>query len=127
MHTRVPNRHDDLQSLLEQLSLGGMAATCADLALKAAKEGLSHETDLYELVKQEVALRRQRRVERLLRQSWLPREKTFRTLDLDRFPAALRLQVERLKSGAFGDASHQCRGRWETRGREKSRRSRRRI
>ena len=101
MRNRAPNRHDDLQSLLEQLSLGGMAATCADLALKAAKEGLSHEAYLYELVKEEVALRRQRRVERLLRQSWLPREKTFRTLDLDRFPAALRLQIERLKSGAF--------------------------
>lgn len=101
MRNRVPNRQDDLQSLLEQLSLGGMAATCADLALKAAKEGLSHEAYLYELVKEEVALRRQRRVERLLRQSWLPREKTFRTLDLDRFPAALRLQIERLKSGAF--------------------------
>ena len=71
------------------------------LALKAAKEGLSHEAYLYELVKEEVTLRRQRRVERLLRQSWLPREKTFRTLDLDRFPAALRLQIERLKSGAF--------------------------
>ncbi|HLW00050.1 MAG TPA: IS21-like element helper ATPase IstB [Ktedonobacterales bacterium] len=101
MRSGGTNRHDDLRSLLEQLSLGGMAATCADLALKAAKEGLSHEAYLYELVKEEVALRRQRRVERLLRQSWLPREKTFRTLDLDRFPAALRLQIERLKSGAF--------------------------
>jgi DNA replication protein DnaC len=101
MRNAIANRHDDLQSLLEQLSLGGMATTCAELALKAAKEGLSHEAYLYELVKQEVALRRQRRVERLLRQSWLPREKTFRTLDLDRFPPALRLQIERLKSGAF--------------------------
>ncbi|HLV97492.1 MAG TPA: IS21-like element helper ATPase IstB [Ktedonobacterales bacterium] len=101
MPSLVRNRHDDLQSLLERLSLGGMAATCADLALKAAKEGLSHEAYLYELAKHELELRRERRIERLLRQSWLPREKTFRTLDLDRFPAALRLQVERLKSGAF--------------------------
>jgi DNA replication protein DnaC len=48
-----------------------------------------------------VTLRNQRRVERLLHQSWLPREKTFRTLDLERFPPALRLQIERLKNGAF--------------------------
>ena len=101
MRNLALNRHDDLRSLLDQLSLGGMAATCADLALKAAKEGLSHEAYLYELAKHELDLRRQRRVERLLRQSWLPREKTFRTLDLARFPAALRLQIERLKSGAF--------------------------
>ena len=30
-----------------------------------------------------------------------PPEKTFRTLELNAFPATLRLQLERLKSGAF--------------------------
>src|SRR5437899_1938342 len=99
------NRHDDLQSLLEGLNLGGMAAAFAELALKAAKEGLSHEAYLYELAQQEMALHSQRRVERLLRQSWLPREKTFRTLNLECFPPALRLQIERLKSGAFLEQS----------------------
>jgi DNA replication protein DnaC len=101
MRNAVSNRHDNLRSLLDQLHLGSMAATFAELALKAAKESLSHEAYLYELVAQEVELRGQRRVERLLRQSGLPREKTFRTLDLDRFPAALRLQIDRLKSGSF--------------------------
>lgn len=101
MRNGVSNRHDDLSSLLERLNLGGMAATFADLALKAAKEGLSHDAYLYALAEQAVALRSQRRVERLLRQSWLPREKTVRTLDLECFPPALRLQIERLKSGAF--------------------------
>ncbi|HLZ57658.1 MAG TPA: IS21-like element helper ATPase IstB [Ktedonosporobacter sp.] len=101
MPKSVSNRHDDLQHLLERLNLGGMATAFAELALKAAKEGLSHEAYLYELAQQELALRDQRRRERLLHQSWLPREKTFRTLDLDRFPPALRLQIERLKSGSF--------------------------
>jgi DNA replication protein DnaC len=101
MRNGASNRHDDLRSLLERLNLDGMAATFADLALKAAKEGLSHESYLYALAEQEVTLRNQRRVERLLHQSWLPREKTFRTLDLERFPPALRLQIERLKNGAF--------------------------
>jgi DNA replication protein DnaC len=36
-----------------------------------------------------------------LRDSGLPQEKTFRTLELEIFPPALRLQLERLKSGAF--------------------------
>jgi DNA replication protein DnaC len=101
MPKSVSNRHDDLQNLLERLNLGGMATAFAEVALKAAKEGLSHEVYLYELAQHELALRGQRRIERLLHQSWLPREKTFRTLDLDRFPPALRLQIERLKSGAF--------------------------
>ena len=95
------NRHTELRDLLERLSLGAMAATFADLALKAAKEGLTHEGYLYELAKHEEEQRMQRRTERLLRQSGLPREKTLRTFDLGRLPAALQLQVERLKRGAF--------------------------
>ncbi len=95
------NRHNDLQALLERLKLSGMAASCADLALKAAKEGLSHEAYLHELAKREEALRNERRTERLLRQSGLPLEKTFRTFDLKRLSPALQLQIERLKRGAF--------------------------
>lgn len=95
------NRHTELHALLERLNLGGMAALFADLALKAAKEGLTHEAYLYELVKYEEEQRTQRRTERLLRQSGLPREKTLRTFDVKRLPAALQLQVERLKAGTF--------------------------
>ena len=53
------------------------------------------------LASQEEQQRRERRTERLLRQSGLPREKTFRTFELERLSPALRLQIERLKSGAF--------------------------
>lgn len=95
------NRHTELHALLERLNLGGMATLFADLALKAAKEGLTHEAYLYELVKHEEEQRTHRRTERLLRQSGLPREKTLRTFDVKRLPAALQLQVERLKGGTF--------------------------
>ena len=95
------HRHNELRSLLEHLNLGGMAHVFADLALKAAKEGLSHEAYLYELAKQEEELRTQRRTARLLRQSGLPHDKTFRTLEMERYSAVLRLQMERIKSGAF--------------------------
>jgi len=67
----------------------------------AAKEGLSHEVYLYELAKQEEAVRDARRTERLLRQSGLPLEKTFRTFEKKRLSPALQLQIERLKNGAF--------------------------
>ena len=78
------NRHSELQGLLERLKLAGMAQSFADLALKAAKEGLSHEAYLHELARREEALRHERRTDRLLRQIGLPLEKTFRTLDLGR-------------------------------------------
>ncbi len=101
MPNTAPNRHDDLAALLGRLNLAGMAALCEDLALRAAKDGLSHEAYLYELARHEEELRLQRRTERLLRQSGLPREKTFRTFDARRLSPALQLQLERLKSGAF--------------------------
>src|SRR6266699_844551 len=78
-----------------------MAQHFPDLALRAAKEGLSHEAYLHELARQEEAMRQERRTERLLRQSGLPVEKTFRTLDLKRLSPTLQLQIERLKPGAF--------------------------
>ena len=95
------NRQDELRDLLRMLQLSRMAATFADLALKAAKDHLSHEAFLYELAHLEWEHRTQLRIERRLRQSGLPREKTFRTLQLDRFPPALRLQIERLRTGTF--------------------------
>jgi len=42
------NRHSDLQALLARLKLVGMAQHFADLALRAAKEGLSHEVYLHD-------------------------------------------------------------------------------
>jgi len=84
MPNTTRNRHDDLAALLGRLNLAGMAVLFEDLALKAAKDGLSHEAYLYELARHEEELRLQRRTERLLRQSGLPREKTFRTLNMAR-------------------------------------------
>jgi DNA replication protein DnaC len=95
------NRHDDLFTMLRRLNLSHIADTFTDTALKASKANLSHEAFLYELAAQECAFRAQRRIERHLRESRLPREKTFTSLQLDRFNPALQLQIERLRTGAF--------------------------
>src|SRR5437762_3645547 len=99
--SNATNRHQELKAILDRLKLSGMAQHFPDLALRAAKEGLSHEAYLHELARQEEAIRQERRTERLLRQSGLPVEKTFRTLDLKRLSPTLQLQIERLKPGAF--------------------------
>lgn len=95
------NRHDELRALLERLNLGGMAAVFTDLALRAAKENLSHEAYLFELGKHEEELRTQRRTTRLLRASGLSQDKTFRNFHLSKLTPQLQLQIERLKGGNF--------------------------
>ncbi|HYU75910.1 MAG TPA: ATP-binding protein, partial [Ktedonobacteraceae bacterium] len=95
------NRSIELQTLLTQLNLGAMADGFADVALRAAKEGLSHEAYLYELARLETEQRTQRRTARLVRASGLPMEKTFRTLALSRLSPSLQLQLERLKNASF--------------------------
>jgi DNA replication protein DnaC len=95
------NRQSELRTLLTRLNLGAMAEMCTDLAVRATKEGLSHEAYLFELARHEEEQRTQRRTARLLHASGLPVEKTFRTFSLHRLSPALQLQLERLKSASF--------------------------
>jgi DNA replication protein DnaC len=95
------NRHQELLTMLKALKLPAMAACFPDLALKAAKEGATHEAFLYEVARAERDQRAQRRIERLRHQSGLPAEKTFGTLQLAPFSPLLQQQVERLRTGAF--------------------------
>jgi DNA replication protein DnaC len=95
------DRHEEMRLMLRSLKLPAIAALYQDLALKAAKANLTHEAFLYELVRAECIQREEHRVARLQRFSGLPPDKTFHTLQLDRFPALIREQLERLRSGAF--------------------------
>jgi DNA replication protein DnaC len=97
------NRHEELRLLLRSLTLTRMASTFADIALRATKESLTHEAFLFELARQECEHRAQQRAARRVRQSGLPREKTFTTLDLDHVNPSLRLAIERLRDGSFVD------------------------
>jgi DNA replication protein DnaC len=91
----------ELRAMFRTLHLSGMADNFADLAVKAASAHLTYESYLAEVVQCECAVREQRRIARLLRQSALPADKTFHTLHLDRFPLNVQQQVEHLRSGVF--------------------------
>ena len=93
----MPNRQTELRTMLHELRLPTMAAACPDVALKAAREGISHEAFLYELARLECEGRQQRRIDRLLAQSGLPQEKTFATFQVERLSLAVRGQIERLR------------------------------
>ena len=97
----MSNRYLELTSLLRGLKLQAMADSVADVAVKAARTNLSHEAFPYELARLEQEQRTQRRIDRLRRESGLPREKTGATLQLAVFPPLVRQQLERLGRGEF--------------------------
>jgi DNA replication protein DnaC len=97
----MANRQAELQGYLRELRLPTIALHCTDLALKATREGLSPEEFLHEVLRLEVEARAQRRLERLAQAAHLPQEKTLATLQLDAFPATIRLHLERLRTGTF--------------------------
>ena len=95
----MSSRYTELNSQLHSLKLPTMAESFSDIALKAVRNGLSHEAYLHELVRLECEAREQRRRARLLQESGLPREKTFRSLQLGTFPPRIRQQIRARNRG----------------------------
>lgn len=86
---------------LKTLKLPSFAADHETLA-KVAEEGAwSFERYLAELCEREVADRQERRIERILRQSRLPLEKTRETLIETKFSVKARRQLATLYEGGF--------------------------
>lgn len=89
--------------LLRSLKLPGFVRAYAEVAAQAEREGWGFERYLLHLAEVEVEDRRCHRIERLLRQSSLPREKTLCTLELARLPAPVRRSLPTLCEGGFVD------------------------
>jgi DNA replication protein DnaC len=94
---------DSTPMLLRSLKLPGFARAYAEVAAQAEREGWGFERYLSQLAEIEIEDRRSHRLERLRRQSGLPRDKTLATLDLSRFPAVVRRTVPSLCEGGFVD------------------------
>lgn len=95
------NTSMSLDMMLRQLRLPSFVALHAEVAQKAEEQGWTLDRYLQHLAEVELADRGQRRIERLLKRSGLPPEKTLDTLELDRLPAKIRRQVPTLCDGAF--------------------------
>lgn len=91
------NRH------LRKLRLSTIREIYAEASCKAMRENLGYERYLADLVIQEVEARRDRRIQRFLRESKLPLEKSWRTFEQQRLPANLLFQVKALLEGSFLD------------------------
>ena len=92
-----------LVSSLKELHLPAFRSSYEELARQAQQEALSYEQYLLGLAQRECQERQQRRIERLLRTSRLPLEKSWSALDLKRLPARVVQQVRSLLEGSFVD------------------------
>lgn len=92
-----------LPMILKGLCLPVFARECTPLATRAVREGLSHEEYLLALAQQEASERAERRVERLLVESKLPRDKSLAGFKENRLPPKARAALSTLRGGSFLD------------------------
>jgi len=97
------NLHRQLTVLLKELHLPMFREYYAPLANQALQQDMSYSRYLYELVVKECEVRRANKIQRLIKASKLPLEKTLETFDLQRRPLKLRQQVKILLEGDFVD------------------------
>jgi DNA replication protein DnaC len=92
-----------LMDYLRELHLPTVRSCFEAMARQAERETLSYERYLLELLERECQVRREKRIERLLRQSRIPLEKDLTGFDLKRLPAKVARQVKTLLDGGFVD------------------------
>lgn len=90
-----------LDLMLKTLKLPGVRGCYRDYAIRGEKENWSYEQFLQQLVQTEIEERSHRRIERNLRLSKLPPEKTLATLKTSRFKQGVQRQLPRLCKGGF--------------------------
>lgn len=96
-----PSALDALVVLLRALKLPAFARYAEEVATKAAREGWTFGQYLQHLAELEVEERRVRRIDRALRDSDLPRDKTLATLDRACLPPKVAKQLASLCDGGF--------------------------
>src|SRR5437660_5488768 len=92
-----------LLACLQELHLPAVRAQYEAVARQASAETWSYADYLQELLERECQQRRQHRIERLLKASKLPLEKSWSALDLKRLPPKVVQQLRGLLSGDFVD------------------------
>jgi DNA replication protein DnaC len=92
---------ESLGLLLRALKLPSFARYAEEIATKAEREGWSFGRYLHHLAELEVEERKRRRIERYLKSSELPQEKTLMTLHRARLPAKVQKMLPTLCDGAF--------------------------
>lgn len=90
-----------LAIMLRALKLATVRLHAEEISQQAEREGWTFQRYIHHLVELELHERRRRRIERNLKHSGLPADKTLATLNRARLPAKVAKQVATLCEGAF--------------------------
>jgi DNA replication protein DnaC len=96
-------RPQQLIELLKELHLPMFREYHQEFAQRAIADELGYEEYLYELALRECEVRRANKIERLVKVSRLPLEKTLQTFEIERLPLGIRRQIKVLSEGSFAD------------------------
>jgi DNA replication protein DnaC len=94
-----------LTECLKELRLPTVRTCYEQEADRARQEALTYEYYLAEVMEREREVRRDNRIQRLLRESKLPLEKSLDAFEMDRLPSMLKAQVNALVEGSFVERS----------------------
>ena len=90
-----------LHGMLRTLKLPSFAANFEHIGLEAEQHGWTFGQSLRQLCELEIHDRRERRINRMLKASGLPPDKTLATLETKTLPAKVRRQLPALCDGGF--------------------------
>ncbi|MBU0694883.1 MAG: IS21-like element helper ATPase IstB [Candidatus Omnitrophica bacterium] len=96
-------RQTELIGYLKELNLRTVCNRFEDLAREARKESLSYGEYLFLVIQEESQARRQKRIERWLKESHIPLEKKMDTFELKCLPNKVKQQLRILLAGHFLD------------------------
>lgn len=91
----------EVDQYLRRLRLSTVQRRYKELSQKAQAESMTYEQYLWELINEECQERKRRRIQRLLKESRLPLEKTMDTFDMRRMPRKIAQQAKILQEGDF--------------------------
>jgi DNA replication protein DnaC len=101
--TPTPPINTELKRYLKQLHLPAVQECYQDYAHQARQESLGHEQYLLTVMEHECHVRRMNRINRFMRESRLPLEKSLAQFERDRLPRAVAMQLPSLLEGTFLD------------------------
>ncbi len=97
------NLTQELEQLLALLKLPVCLGCYQSTAERAEKEKASYTEFLYEIMFRESELRNQKRIDKLIKDAKLPRDKLLSDFDMTRIPGLAPSQVQHLAEGEFID------------------------
>ena len=93
----------EILEYINYLRLPGIKNNLEDILLLAEKESLSYADFLLHILEYESDVRKNNKIERLLKNSKLPTDKTLKSFDLTRLPLKIRQKVNAILDGGFID------------------------